>query len=136
VQTGVGQPLMPISIYSWLQIILKIFEYVLGCFPYVALSFCFMNLYYSFVGLNISLCLCLSNKPKTLNYILLLCIDNFISFYDNINKLLYAIHARGSISYQVQQSEAFFIKLYFRNHRSGLITDWMLCYILIHLPVL
>ena len=43
---------------------------MLGCFPYVALSFCFMNLYYSFVGLNISLCLCLSNKPKTLNSVL------------------------------------------------------------------
>jgi hypothetical protein len=40
--------------------------------------------------------------------------DSFISFYDNINKLVCAIHARGSISYQVQQSGAFFIKLYFR----------------------
>ena len=29
-----------------------------------------MNVYYSVVGLNISLCLCLSNKPKTLNSVL------------------------------------------------------------------
>jgi hypothetical protein len=29
-----------------------------------------MNLYYSFVGFNISLCLCLSNKPKTVNSVL------------------------------------------------------------------